>query len=319
MLDATKIMDPYLGNDKTPEYGFNFKIFDRTHLAVSVANRDGDETSLVIDVDYTVTGVGDEQGGFITLIDDAQEWMSDDGNLETFFQLQIRHNPELIQDEDLRNQETYDPVIHERAIDKVVTQFRAIDGVVKRAIRAPETEASPLYLSPVSMRSNSLLGFSTDGEPVPTRSVIDPTGLSDYAITLVDDVSPEKARTTLGFAGPNGTIATENIEDGAITTAKFKDGAVNTIDIDNEDVMLPKVSTELIHGLTAVDADPADYAPGTDISDSNLNKKFLLAGISTAAPYRAITANHTVLTTDCFTALVFQFQKLLCFAKKSLS
>lgn len=300
MFDAAKIIDPYLGNDRTARYEFNYAISDESHLVVTIADRSGNETNLVLDVDYTVDGVGDDEGGFITLIDDGQEWISTDGFLDTFFKLAIRHNPALVQDEDLRNQPTYDSTKHERAIDKVVAQLRAVDGQARRSLRAPETEPDALYLPPVSVRSNSLLGFSTEGEPVPTRSVIDSTGVSDYAAGLIDDVSPAKARTTLGFSGENGTIATENIEDAAVITAKIKNSAVTTDKFDDEDVMLPKIFTGLLDSLTAVDADADDYIPISDTSDSNFNKKVSMGELVHSKTHRALTANDSPTTADGF-------------------
>ena len=301
MLEAEQILDSYTGNDRTDEYGFNFKITDEANLQVTVTDRNGVEIPLSLGVDYSVDGVGDDAGGFITLIDSGQEFISSDGFLETFYGLLIRHNPAMVQDEDLRNTPTYDPIKHERAVDKVVAQLTAVKDLARRAIRIPESETvGDMSLPEFGTFDNTLLGFTSGGEPIPVRSVIDSNLVSDYTRGLVDDRDAIKARQTLGFTGDHGTISTLELENDAVTTAKFKDGAVTTSKIDDEDIVLAKVSTTLIHSLAAVTPSVDDHLLSADASDGLLHKKNKIATTVNINAYRDISSNYTVVTEDCF-------------------
>lgn len=109
----------YVGNGSTADYDYLFKIFSQDDLSVIVRDSDGVETVLVLDTDYSVSDVGEDAGGSISLIDAGQSWIDGSGFLDSGFSLSIRRTPEVIQQTDIKNQGDFYPEVYEAALDKL--------------------------------------------------------------------------------------------------------------------------------------------------------------------------------------------------------
>ena len=59
-------LNQYDGNDATTVFPYTYKINDDVHLVVVLTDTDGNDTTLVLDTDYTVSGVGEASGGNVT-------------------------------------------------------------------------------------------------------------------------------------------------------------------------------------------------------------------------------------------------------------
>lgn len=57
---------PYTGNGSTTVFGYPFRIANRAHIKVLLTQASG-TSALVVDADYTVSGVGDNEGGSVTV------------------------------------------------------------------------------------------------------------------------------------------------------------------------------------------------------------------------------------------------------------
>lgn len=123
----------YVGNGNVDEYDFTFKIFSATDLRVTVRNENDAEELLVLDTDYTVSGVNDENGGTITLVD---------GNLDSGHVLTIRRVRDLTQETDIRNQGEFFPETHEDTFDHLVMVDQQQQDEIDRCMKVPETVSS---------------------------------------------------------------------------------------------------------------------------------------------------------------------------------
>lgn len=100
---------PYAGNGVTTVFPFTFKVFDPTHLVVTeTVTATGVTTTLVLNTDYTVTGVGLDAGGSITR---ASAPPTGTTGL-------IRRVMPLTQTADIRNQSAFYAATHEDVFDK---------------------------------------------------------------------------------------------------------------------------------------------------------------------------------------------------------
>lgn len=99
----------YLGTGAVSTYAYPFKIFNEDDLLVVQVDTSDVETELIIDDDYTVSGVGTSTGGNITLVA---------GNLTSGYSLIIRRKLSLVQSTDIRNQGSFFPEAHENQFDK---------------------------------------------------------------------------------------------------------------------------------------------------------------------------------------------------------
>jgi len=127
-INIVTARNDYVGNNTTDEYDYDFKIFSSDHLLVVQTDTDGVETELVAGDDYTVDGVGDTDGGTITL---------DAGNLPTGELLTILRNVPLNQTTSIRNQGEFYPEIHENSFDRIVMQIQMLAERQSRSVQLP--------------------------------------------------------------------------------------------------------------------------------------------------------------------------------------
>ncbi len=120
----------YVGNGATDEYDYPFLIFANTDLLVTTRDADGVESTLVLTTDYTVDGVGDADGGTITLTG---------GNLDSGETLTIRRVRPIKQNTDIRNQGEFFPETHEDAFDHFIMVDQQQQDEIDRALKLPET------------------------------------------------------------------------------------------------------------------------------------------------------------------------------------
>lgn len=120
----------YTGNGSLATYAYTFKIFKAQHLKVVKRNLDNIETVLTLGVDYTVSGIGNANGGNITLVA---------GNLPTDYVLAIVLNPEFIQETEFDNGGAFYPETHEKALDKLAQLSITLKDRSDRSIKLPES------------------------------------------------------------------------------------------------------------------------------------------------------------------------------------
>lgn len=203
MIPSTNSRDIYVGNGSASSYDYTFRILDEDDLLIVVTDSDGIETTLVINTDYTVTGVGNEAGGSISLVDADQDWLDASGDLDTGWEISIRRVRPLTQETDIRNQGAYFASLHEDAFDHLVMIDQQQQDELNRSIRFPEGEegGTPnVELPTAANRANKFLAFDADGEPMVTEGTIDGIPVSSFAETILNDNSAAEVRATIGAA-----------------------------------------------------------------------------------------------------------------------
>lgn len=135
LASATNRND-YVGNGSTSVYSYTFRIISKSHLLVTTRNTSDVETTLTVDVDYTVSGVGETSGGSITLTA---------GNLASGYAITIRRNVSLVQGTDIRNQGDYYPETHEDEFDYLTMIDQQQQDEVNRSVKLPETISSSAF------------------------------------------------------------------------------------------------------------------------------------------------------------------------------
>lgn len=128
-ISTTNNRNDYVGNGAVDTYPYTFRIFKKTDLKVTKSSG-GVETPLTVDIDYTVTDVGEEAGGTIVLTA---------GNLPVDDLLTIRRVVDLLQETDIRNQGDFLPEVHEDEFDRGVMRDQQQQEELDRAVKNPET------------------------------------------------------------------------------------------------------------------------------------------------------------------------------------
>lgn len=120
MLTSDNNRNDYLGTGTTGTYNFTFKVQDESWIEAIVRDPNTDaETTLQINTHFLVDSFG-ANGGTITLINGAFDWIDGSGFLDSDFILVIHRNVPLTQNADIRNQGPYFPEVHEDQFDKQV-------------------------------------------------------------------------------------------------------------------------------------------------------------------------------------------------------
>lgn len=120
----------HVGNGVAATFDYEFKITDKSDLLVTIRNDEGTASVKTVDVDYTVSGVGNSGGGNIVLTS---------GALPDGYSISIEDNLQLEQATPFRNQSNFFGVTHESAFDKVTRLVRQAKNLASSAIRLPSS------------------------------------------------------------------------------------------------------------------------------------------------------------------------------------
>lgn len=169
----------------TAAYPFTFRVFAASDLVLTVRSAAGIETRLVLDVDFTVSGVGSKNGGTVTLTNPAAY---------AGYALAVRRVLSTTQETAFRNQGAFFAESHEVALDRLAMVDQQQAESIGRAIKASETDPpGDLTLPAKAQRVNSLLGFDGDGKPVVVSMALAPE-------------RPVQVETQVATAGQTGFV-----------------------------------------------------------------------------------------------------------------
>lgn len=122
----------YTGNGVTTAFDYNFRIFKKSDLTVTVVDLNENITTLALDTDYTVTGAGTYFGGKVNLANP----------LPNGWKISIERSLPVTQDTDLRNQGSFFPEIHEDAFDKLTMLIQQAFNAFRLSLRKPSNVAN---------------------------------------------------------------------------------------------------------------------------------------------------------------------------------
>lgn len=208
----------YVGDGATTIFPYTFKVFAAGDLVVTSTDPDGIPTTLVLGVDYTVSGAGLPGGGNVTLTTP----LPGTGDPEDSHALAIERSIAATQDTDLRNQGPYLAEVIERALDRIVMMVQQALSWGSSALRLPRGEApsdATTRLPPLEQRKGRILGFDATGAPGAYAQLEGET-VSAAMTPVVQAATLENARDLLM---PDGTVDGDKLEDGTVSNAKMSD------------------------------------------------------------------------------------------------
>ncbi|WP_225182177.1 hypothetical protein [Pectobacterium aroidearum] len=128
MTVSTEIShEEYTGNGVTTTFPYRFRITNSSFMLVKTADLDGNEATLVLNTDYTLTGVKAYSGGNVILTN----------ALPIGWRILLERNMPLLQGTDLRNQGSYFAEVHEDAFDYMTMLIQKVAGWFNLALRRP--------------------------------------------------------------------------------------------------------------------------------------------------------------------------------------
>lgn len=146
----------YQGNDVAVEFDFPFKTLDEDHL--SITRRDV-STGLVdytyTDADFTITGIGDAEGGTVELNDP----------LASGYEIVIERTVPYTQALDIVNQSGFYPQSIEDQFDLIEMQVQQVASLSARSVLVAVGETLPA-LPAAGGRAGLFLAFDASGNPI---------------------------------------------------------------------------------------------------------------------------------------------------------
>lgn len=160
-VNSTNITSgPYTGNDVTTVFDYDFRIENKLQVKVIETDLAGVETVLTVDTDYTVAGIGDDQGGQITRVA---------GALPTDFTWYIRSDYKATQQTAFDSQGGFFPDLHEAAMDKLTFLIQQLQDIDDRSFRLDSDVAIDGTFTiddDAAARQGRYLGFDGSGNLV---------------------------------------------------------------------------------------------------------------------------------------------------------
>lgn len=164
MAISTANRNDYIGTGATATYPFTFKIFAETDLRATSRDTNDVETDLSYPGDFSVTGVGEDAGGSITLTA---------GVLTSGYVLTVRRVRPLSQETVLRSQRAFVAETHETSFDNAAMVDQHQQDELDRSVKLPETvlpsQCDPTLPVPVASK---VIGYNSDGTEL---ALYDPT------------------------------------------------------------------------------------------------------------------------------------------------
>ena len=188
----------YVGNGATITWSYGFKVFAESDLAVvSYSSVTGLFTALVLNLDYTVTGVGNDTGGSITQI----IGFSIPAILPATSTLSIVRGMAFTQPAVLNNQGLFYPKTIEDAFDRLTMLLQQMNDTLNRSVKLPLTEAPTSLnstLPTVTQRVNKYFGWNSLGDIISVASAAPSTLVSAFWNTILGLTTSLASRTALG-------------------------------------------------------------------------------------------------------------------------
>lgn len=151
----------YATNATTGPWTVPFYFLADAELAVTYTNASGNDTLLTLDVDYTVAGAGDEDGGTITT---TQAYAAGG-------KLVILRDVEFVQPIEYTDGDGFPAKTHERGLDRLTMLAQQLREVSNRTLRFAPSDSNPPQLPSAAARANTILGFNGAGDIVPSIPV----------------------------------------------------------------------------------------------------------------------------------------------------
>ena len=226
---TTRKAGPFTGNGVATVFTFEFKVFVKTDLVVTLTViSTGAESTLVVDSDYTVALNADQNaspGGTITYNPSGTP-------MAATHKLTITSAVPQTQGTDIVNGGAWLPQIVEDALDKGIIIVQQETEKTARTLKVAVSDTAPGLLPTAAARASKVLGFDAAGDPIASEGTavavssawaavvsaasfaagLTAAGFSAFIQTLIGAANAAAARVVLGL----GTFATKNT---GITTA----------------------------------------------------------------------------------------------------
>jgi hypothetical protein len=189
----------YTGNGGTPTYNYDFQIFDEANLEVVYVDGDGNPSTLTLNTDYTVSGVGAATGGSITLTA---------GNLATGHRVIIRPRADGTNSVDLGGNGQMRAIAQQ--LDNAALAIQGLQNESDRSLKIPVSDlaGTGVTLPSATNRAGKNLIFDAEGNAAVAAAAV------ESANTVVDNLAALQALNGDALTGSALMLYRSTVGDG---------------------------------------------------------------------------------------------------------
>lgn len=264
-IAATSLLvEKFRGNDSASDFSFSFWVAKESDISVAQSDENGEETSLKLNTDYTVSLNAGNHGGVVRL----------NSALPSGYTLAITRSTPINQELDLVNQGAFYAEDHETAFDKLTAICQELKAILGRCLIVPITSDK----TPQEVMTD-LLDVASKAQEYAQRAEeiyneVKATGL--YVSSTWQEIQEAKAIIDINKAAIDAAVAraeeilARNEEIGKEVDAIFphiEDVKTNAIHIDEihkvgQDLMTTDAGTLDLGSITDPDIDTASTVVG---------------------------------------------------------
>ena len=201
MIAAEDVKAIHSCTGSVSDFAFSFKIFAEDDISVIATTADGDETTLTITTDYTVTGENGAfgSGGTVSTVKEVDGEMGD-YNYPNGYKITILLNLELKQETDLVYGGKYSSSAIESMSDRLTKISQQMAEKQSRTLKLKRSSALDEPEIPDPTAGYYL--YSPDGASITwvANVTTGETAVTDFGRSLIDDENASEAQTTLGLS-----------------------------------------------------------------------------------------------------------------------
>jgi hypothetical protein len=209
-VSTTTTKDSYSGNGSTTVFAYTFKIFDDDDITVILrTTATGNETVQTKTTDYSVSGVGDANGGNITFVTAPPA-------TETVVLLRSTAQTQLT---DYTPNDPFPAEAHEDALDKLTFITQDIQEELSRSLKVSQTNsiATATFTATPTARANKVLSFDSNGDLLAAQELGTFRG-TDATVTTASYDERDLVKSTTAAQLDNVYIALQASPSGTLLT-----------------------------------------------------------------------------------------------------
>lgn len=209
-VSTTTTKDSYSGNGSTTVFAYTFKIFDDDDITVILrTTATGNETVQTKTTDYSVSGVGDANGGNITFVTAPPA-------TETVVLLRSTAQTQLT---DYTPNDPFPAEAHEDALDKLTFITQDIQEELSRSLKVSQTNsiATATFTATPAARANKVLSFDSNGDLLAAQELGTFRG-TDATVTTASYDERDLVKSTTAAQLDNVYIALQASPSGTLLT-----------------------------------------------------------------------------------------------------
>lgn len=159
----TAAVVPYLGNDTASVFPITFPTFETENVEVEVADVDGNTTALDLATHFTLANIGKPNVlGSVTLVDTADEWLTEDGKLKTGYTLFVKFAANVSQPMKGRDWGQFAPEKFERTLDRLAMNIAAVKALASKSLALQTGDGASPTLPSLAGNANRILQVNAD-------------------------------------------------------------------------------------------------------------------------------------------------------------